>query len=108
MNIPDKFKGEEVLQYNYLYHAAGKIWCIPEVRLKKDPDDKLSISLEEISNLHKAILNEICGNSKPLTGGELEFLCDATDTKYSDVAKKFHVSKGNVSHWISAISPLSF
>lgn len=108
MNIPRELIGEPVVQTDYHYHAAGRIWKIPEVKLQKYPDGHLNIGLDEITRINEAISNEICGKSNPMTGGELEFLCDATDTRYIEVAKKFQVSKGNVSHWVSSTSPISF
>lgn len=99
---------ESVVQRNYLYHTAGRIWIIPKVEMFRNPDGTLGISFEEIDRIQKAVANEICGNAKFLSGVEFEFLCDATSTKFVEVAEKFSISKGNVSHWTHSKSPISF
>jgi len=87
---------------NYPYQAAGRTWTIPELRLTSLPDGSAAISEEEIQRIHRAIANEICGDETSLTMAELEFLCDVTDTSFSDVANALKIHRSTVTRWRKA------
>lgn len=84
---------------NYPYQAAGRTWTVPELRLTSLPDGSAAISEEEIQRIHRAIANEICGDEARLTMAELEFLCDATETSFSDVASTLQLHRSTVTRW---------
>jgi hypothetical protein len=84
---------------NYPFLAAGRVWIIPEVSITILPDNTMGLSLAEIKRIQKAIANEVCGSPGPLSIEELEFLCDATATRYNEIAEKLFVSKSNVTFW---------
>lgn len=87
---------------NYPYQAAGRTWTVPELRLSSLPDGSAAISDEEIQRIHRAIANEICGDQATLTMPELEFLCDVTETTFSDVASALKIHRSTVTRWRKA------
>ena len=87
---------------NYLYQAAGRTWTVPELQLSSLPDGSAAISEEEIQRIHRAIANEICGGEATLTMAELEFLCDVTETTFSDVARALKIHRSTVTRWRKA------
>ena len=87
------------IKKNYPYQAAGRTWSVPELRLVSLPDGTAAISEEEIHRIHRAIANEICGNNTSLSMAELEFLCDVTDTTFSDVADWLQIHRSTVTRW---------
>jgi predicted DNA-binding protein (UPF0251 family) len=87
---------------NYPYQAAGRTWTVPELRLSSLPDGSAAISEDEIQRIHRAIANEICGGKASLTMNELEFLCDVTETTFSDVADALQIHRSTVTRWRKA------
>jgi len=87
---------------NYLYQTAGSTWKIPDVQIEVS-----QISYEEIipgheiTRMNKFVANELCCSHSILNGDELDFLCDLTATKYTDVAKKIGLTKSVVSKWVA-------
>jgi predicted DNA-binding protein (UPF0251 family) len=87
------------IKRNYPYHAAGRTWTVPQLRLTSLPDGTVGISQEELDRIHRAIANEICGDDSSLTMDELEFLCDVTDTSFVEVADALSIHKSTVTRW---------
>ena len=87
------------IKSNYPYQAAGRTWTVPEVELTSLPDGSAAISEEEIARIQRAIANEICGDEASLTMAELEFLCDATETSFADVASTLKIHRSTVTRW---------
>lgn len=65
------------------------------------PDGTVALSQQEIDRIHRAIANAICGDARPLSAAELEFLCDVTDTRFADVARHLDLDRSAVSRWKS-------
>lgn len=86
----------------YPYRAAGQIWVIPEFRLSELPDGTLVVLEEEIDRIHYAIANEICGDENGLSKDELEFLCDMTQTSFSEIADYLGVHPSTLTKWRTA------
>ena len=91
-----------VSEKDYKYRAAGQTWLVPRLYLEKMPDGTLAISQEEIDRIHRAIANQICGSSSGLTFDQLEFLCDASETPFYEVAEELGVHKSTLSKWRKA------
>ena len=87
---------------NYPYQAAGRTWAVRELRLVTMPDKTVAIPEEEIDRIHRAIANEICGSSETLSMDELEFLCDMTETPFSEVADYLGIHRSTVTRWRKA------
>jgi len=83
------------------FHAAGRLWIVPRLTLSVLPDDTVALSQAEIDRIHRAISNSICGKVRALTVAELEFLCDVTETTFSDVAHHLKLDRSAVSRWKS-------
>ncbi len=94
-----KFIAEKKVYKNYPYHAAGKVWTIPQVTFVIGPDKSLGLTPSELRRISFAIANEIIGSPKPLSPDELDFLRDITATKYSDIAKVLGTARSNISLW---------
>lgn len=92
-------KNEVVVQKDYPYRIAGRVWSIPTIHFTKSPDGTLGLSTREIERIHKAIANEICGEAVPLTGEEVEFLAGASGLSFSEVAEKCGFNRANISYW---------
>ena len=95
-------KSRTKIKKNYPYQAAGRTWTVPMLRLDALPDGSAAISEMEIQRIHRAIANEICGDDACLTMDELEFLCDVTETSFSDVADALHIHRSTVTRWRKA------
>jgi len=93
---------ETLVERDYPYHAAGRVWRVPEVRLTRLPDGTVGISQAEIDRIHRAIANRVCGGGGRLTFDELDFLCDVTGTRLTEVAARLGVHKSTVSKWRGA------
>ncbi len=91
---------------NQPFHAAGRLWIVPTMKLAVLPDGTLALSQSEIDRIHRAVANAICGNVRCLSAAELEFLCDVTETAYSDVAKHLELDRSAVSRWRSRGRPI--
>ena len=94
-----KFVAQKKIYKNYPYHAAGKVWTIPQVTFVIGPDNSLGLTPSELRRLNFAIANEIIGSPESLSPVELEFLCDITTTRYSDIAQVLGTARSNVSLW---------
>lgn len=84
---------------DYPIHAAGRLWTIDRIRLAEMPDGVLGVSRAELARVHKAVANFICGQSGLLTGEELEFLCDVTDTRYAEIARLLDIDRSTITLW---------
>jgi hypothetical protein len=91
-------KKKEIIA-SYPYMTAGRTWIIPNVTLEHAPDGSVMISGAEAMRMQRIVANEICGQASTLTPEELEFLCDATSTRFNDVAEFLSVTKGSVTFW---------
>ena len=91
-----------MINREYPYQAAGRTWVVPKLSLQKLPDGTVVILEEEIKRIHRAIANEICGSPESLTIEELDFLCDITNTPYSDIADYLGVHRSTLTKWRSA------
>jgi hypothetical protein len=87
------------IEKNYPYQAAGRLWAVPQLRLTILPDGTVALLEEEVERIHRAIANEICGNTEALTVAELEFLCDLTLTSWAQVAEFLGVHRSTLSKW---------
>ena len=92
----------EQIEKNYPYNAAGRVWCVPELRLARLPDGTLGLSLAEIERVHRAIANVVCGSASTLTVEELDFLCDITSSTRSEVAASLGLHRTTLSKWKAA------
>ncbi|MFH1469409.1 MAG: hypothetical protein ABIO70_33800 [Pseudomonadota bacterium] len=93
-------KFETIIERDYPYHCAGRVWIIPELHLTKLPDGTVGLSLAEINRIHRAVANEVCGSAAPMTPEEFEFLASATVTPYSEVARVIGISPSTLSKWL--------
>jgi len=92
-------KSKTKVKKNYPYQAAGRTWTVPELRLDSLPDGAAATSEKEIERIHRAIANEICGGGASLKMDELEFLCDVTESSFSDVANALQIHRSTVTRW---------
>jgi len=90
---------EPLFEENYSFNAAGRIWIVRRLQLVRLPDDTVGMQQSEIDRVHRAIGNQICGDSAPLNPEELEFLCDITLTKFSEAAKHLGLHKSTITKW---------
>ncbi len=88
-----------LIKKEYPYQAAGRTWLIPEFHLSELPDGTIAILESEINRIHYAIANEICGNKEGLTKEELEFLCDITQTSFSEIADYLGIHRSTLTKW---------
>lgn len=88
-----------LIKKKYPYQAAGRTWVIPEFHLSELPDGTIAILESEINRIHHAIANEICGNKEGLTKEELEFLCDITQTSFSEIADYLGIHRSTPTKW---------
>lgn len=84
---------------DYPYQAAGSTWLVPVLHLTVFDDGEEGISQAEIDRIHRAVANEICGESDRLTFEELEFLCDLAEVTLADVARALEVHRSTVTRW---------
>ncbi|NOY25900.1 MAG: hypothetical protein GXP62_08520 [Oligoflexia bacterium] len=91
---------------DYRYHAAGRIWLVPELKLLHLPDGTLGLPQTEINRVHRAISNALCGSSDPLTGEEFEFLCDTASVSFAQVAEALHLDRSTLSKWRDSARPM--
>ena len=87
------------IKKKYPYQAAGRTWVIPEFHLSELPDGTIAILESEINRIHHAIANEICGNEESLSKEELEFLCDITQTSFSEIADYLGIHRSTLTKW---------
>ena len=93
-------KFQTIIERDYPYHCAGRVWSVPELHLTKLPDGTVALSREEIGRIHRAVANEICGSAALLTPEEFEFLTDVTVTPYNEVARVVGISPSTLSKWL--------
>ena len=86
---------------NYPYQIAGRTWHIPHLQIEKSEFGTEVLPSHEITRMNNFVANEICCTYTELTGDELDFLCDMTTTKYTEVALKIGLTKSIVSKWIA-------
>ena len=84
---------------DYQYHAAGRLWRVPRLKVDTLPDGTQGIPMAEFNRVHRAIVNEVCGNEDLLSVAELDFLCDVTSTTYSELAIELELHKSALSRW---------
>ena len=84
---------------NFPVYAAGHLWSVNAVKLTELPDGTQAISQEELARIHRGIANAVCGAGDVLTIEELEFLCDVTDTSFTDVAVFLDLNKSTITMW---------
>lgn len=87
---------------DYPFEAAGRTWSVPRLELLELPDGSRALSQAEITRVHAAIANEICGSSSSLTIDELDFLCDITETPVAAVAESLGLHRSTLSKWRAA------
>lgn len=97
-------KTSTIVERDYSYLAAGKVWTVPELRLVRLPDGTIAVSADEIQRVSRAIANEICGAAEPLTAEELEFLCGTCAVSYSEVGDAVGVHRSALTRWRKASS----
>ena len=95
-----------ILERNYSYMAAGRVWLVPELRLTGLPDGTVGLAEDEIDRVHRAIANEICGSPGPLTADEIEFLCGVAAVTYAEVAEGIGVHRSALTRWRSSTVPV--
>ena len=88
-----------VVEKDFLYSAAGRVWVLPELHLDTMPDGTLAINQVESDEIHRSIANEICSTGDALTFDEFEFLCDITVRSFSEVAEYLQIHKTTISKW---------
>ena len=71
---------------NYPYQAAGQTWQIPNVQIELSETGSQVLSGKEITRINEFVAREICSKYSELSGLELDFLCDLTTTKYTEIA----------------------
>ena len=86
---------------NYPYQVAGKTWEIFHVQIEKSETGSEVLSGKEVTRMNEFVANAICSKYNELTGEELDFLCDITGTKYTEVALKIGLTKSIVSKWVA-------
>ncbi len=86
---------------DYPYQVAGKTWKIPHVQIEKSETGSEVLSGKEVTRMNEFVANAICSKYNELTGEELDFLCDITATKYTEVALKIGLTKSIVSKWVA-------
>jgi len=79
--------------------AAGQLWLLESATLTVLPDGSEAISATELNRIHKAIANAICGTADHLSFEEFEFLCDITESTFSNAAVYLGLNKSTVSTW---------
>lgn len=84
---------------HYPLHAAGHLWSVKAVKLTDLPDGTQAISQEELTRVHRAVANAICGSGEVLSFEELEFLCDVTATTFTEVAAYLDLNKSTITTW---------
>jgi len=84
---------------SYPYQTAGRTWLMKDVALVRAIDGSVVLPGWEIERMHRIVANEICGAPSSLTASELEFLCDATATRFHEVADFLGFTKGSVTVW---------
>ena len=84
---------------NYQVFAAGRLWMLDSATLTTLPDGSEAISPTELSRIHKAIANAICGTAGHLSFAAFEFLCDITGATFSGAAIYLGIDKSTVSTW---------
>lgn len=89
----------ELIERDYSYHAAGRVWRVPELHLVRMPDGTVALSKSEIDRIHRSVANVVCGNSDPLTIEELDFLCDITVTTRAEAARHLGLHPSTLSKW---------
>jgi len=100
MTLPD-FDLPRFAEQDQPFHAAGRVWIIPEIHFTTLPDGSTGVDGDEIDRIHTAILNEICGDQAPLTPDELDFILDATGGSLTELAQLLRMDKSSVSRWRS-------
>ncbi len=88
-----------LIERDYAYQAAGRIWRVPELHLQQKADGTVAVQKSEIDRINRAIANQICGSLDPLTVDELTFLCDVTAHTFADAASRLGVHKSTLSKW---------
>ena len=83
------------------YHAAARLWVIPQIEYTQLPDGTSGISAAEINKLNRAIANHLCGEAEALTSPELDFLCDVAGSTLSQLASMLRMDKSAISRWRS-------
>ena len=84
---------------DFALHAAGRLWNAGEVEITELPDGTLAVSAAELSRIHLAVANEICGRDSALTAEELEFLVDVADSSYAQLARELDVDRSTITVW---------
>lgn len=98
---------EFVIERDYRYHAAGRIWLVPKLHLIRLPDNSLGLPQTEIDRVQRAIANELCGAETPMTGEEFEFLCDVVAVPYALVAEALQLDPSTLSRWRDSGRPMA-
>ncbi|MCB9780529.1 MAG: hypothetical protein H6742_18325 [Alphaproteobacteria bacterium] len=99
---------EYMHEKDYQYHAAGRIWIVPELQLLKLPDGSLGLPQTEINRVHRAVANALCGSEDPLSGEDFEFLCDVAGVAYAVVADALHLDRSTLTKWRDSGRPMPF
>ena len=84
---------------NYPIHAGGHLWTVAAVTLTELPDGTQALSAAELSRIHRAVANAICGAPDIMGFPEFEFLCDITLTTFTQVAEFLDIDKSTVTTW---------
>jgi len=100
MTLPD-FQISRFTESHQQFHAAGRLWVIPEIRFTVLPDGSTGIDGDELDRIHTAILNEICGEPGPLAPAELDFILDVAQASLTELAQLLRMDKSSISRWRS-------
>ncbi len=84
---------------NYQVFAAGHLWQVASATLTTLPDGNEGLSVEEVSRIHRAVANALCGSDDDLSFEAFEFLCDITGSTFSEAASHLGMNKSTVSTW---------
>ena len=93
-------KTKTIVEHDYPYHSAGRIWILPSLNIVELPDGTVGISGTEIRRVHRAIANSICGSPSVLTSDEFEFLTDVTRKPYNEVARAIGITPSALTRWM--------
>lgn len=85
---------------NHVLYQAGDVWVIPKYPISVSPDGRECVALVHLDPIHRAIAVQICGDPRPITSLELEFLCDVVDIPFAEVARKLDISRSTISHFM--------
>ena len=93
-----------VVERNYPFSAAGRVWVVPEFHTSYAKDGTLGVTATEFRRVHLAIVCAVCGQPGPLTAKEFEFLCDIADVPYAQIAERVGLDRSALTKWMQSNS----